>query len=184
MLRILKILLLLVVIVISASWLINNNGEVVINWLGYEIVTDIFMIMALVIVSIIFIFVFAYLLMKIFSFRISNITAKFVDRSNAKKLDRAKKDQEVAYEYLTKIMAYLDEQDVKLAKKFYKKFCALVKNKEIIEYLDFRFKYFESDFYKMNKQIAMDGAPGSSPGKNDGGETYFTFAKDKGWKDR
>lgn len=181
MFRVLKILLLMVVIVGAVSWLINNNGEVVINWLGYEIVTDIFMIVVLVILSVIFIFVFTYILMKIFSFRFSSIAAKFVDRSNAKKLDRAKKDQDVAYEYLTRILAYLDECEVKKAKKFYKKFCALTRNKEIIEYLNFRLKYFESDFYQLDKKREVGLIPGSSPGKNGQEESYFTFAKSKGW---
>ncbi len=181
MFKILKFLLIFAVLAAGVSWIINNNGEVVINWLGYEIVTDIFMIVALAILSLFFIFLLTYFLTKIFSFRFSFITEKFIDRSNAKKLERVKKDQEVAYEYLTKVMAYLDEHDVKTAKKFYKKFCALVKNEQIIEYLDFRFRYFESEFYQKGLQKDVGNSPGSSPGALEGRDSYFSFAKQKGW---
>ena len=181
MFRILKFLLIFAVIVACVSWLVNNNGEVVINWLGYEIVTDIFVIIALCALSLFLIFVLAYMLTKIFSFRFSFITDKLVDRSNAKKLKRMKKDSEVAYSYLTKVLALLDESEVKLAKKEYKKFCALTKNEDIIEYLDFRFKYFDSDFYKNSLQKVAGGAPGSSPDVAEGGDSYFSFASKKGW---
>ena len=92
MFRILKFLLIFAVIVACVSWLVNNNGEVVINWLGYEIVTDIFVIIALCALSLFLIFVLAYVLTKIFSFRFSFITDKLVDRSNAKKLKRMEKN--------------------------------------------------------------------------------------------
>jgi len=180
MFRILKFLLIFAIIIAGVSWLINNNGEVVINWLGYEIVTDIFMIIALSILSLIFIFLITYLLTKIFSFKISSITAKFVDRSNAKKLERERKDREVAYQCLTKVLAYLDEHEIKMARKFYKKFRGVVNNEEIIEYLDFRFKYFESGSYQKGLQKKTSNTPGGSPDMG-GDDDYFNFTKRKGW---
>lgn len=184
MFRLLKFLFIIIALAIGVIWLVNNNGEVVINWLGYEIVTDVFMIVVLTIVSLIFIFVFAYFLTKIFSFKIKKISEKITNIKNAKKLKKMEKGNDVAYLQLTQILAYLDEGEVKLARSVFKKFCANVKNEDIIEYLKFRFGYFESDAYKKNANKKTTGVPGISPENDKEINSYFNFASKKGWKSK
>lgn len=185
MLRILKFLVIFAIFAAIVGWIINNNGEVVINWLGYEIVTDVFMILVIAVLILVFVFAIAYLLTKIFSFKIGSIATKFNNKRRDKKLERMEKNSEVSYLYLTKILAYLDEHEIKLARKFFKQFCALVDNEDIIEYLKFRFYYFESTSYQSNKAKKVGGsAPGSSPENDKDVVGYFNFASKKGWRDK
>lgn len=182
MYRLIKLLIILAVFALAAAWLINNNGEVVINWLGYEIITDMLMIVVLSLCFIVLVFIIFMLFLKIFSFKIGFLKSRLGDKKHEKKLKKIESENEEALSLLTKILALLDEEQLKLAKKEYKKFVGLVKNKDIIEYLEFRFGYFESDAYnsKKSKNIA-ENFPGSSPSNDKDGEQYFTFAKSKGW---
>ena len=185
MFRLLKFLVVFAIFAAIVGWIINNNGEVVINWLGYEIVTDVFMIIVIAILVLAIVVTIAYLLTKIFSFKLGSIATKFHNKRRDKKLERMEKNSEVSYLYLTKILAYLDEHDIKLARKFFKQFCALVDNKDIIEYLNFRFYYFESTAYQASQAKKVGGsAPGSSPENEKELSGYFNFASKKGWRDK
>lgn len=182
MFRLIKLLIILTVFALAAAWLINNNGEVVINWLGYEIITDMLMIVVLSLCFIVLVFIIFALFLKLFSFKIGFLKNRLGGKKYEKKLQKIERENEEAFSLLTKILALLDEEKLKSAKKEYKKFAGLVKNKDIIEYLEFRFGYFESDAYnsKRSKKIA-ENTPGSSPSNDKDSEQYFTFATDKGW---
>lgn len=182
MFRLIKLLMILAVFALATTWLINNNGEVVINWLGYEIITDILMIVVLSLLFLVLIFIIFILFLKLFAFKINFLKGRFSNARDDKKLKKIAKENEESLTNLTKILALLDEEEVKLAKKEYKKFIGQVKNKDIIEYLEFRFGYFESDSYNAKKSKKVnDNTPGSSPSNDKDGEQYFTFAKSKGW---
>ena len=183
MIRLIKFLLLIAVIGFATFWLVSNNGEVVINWLGYEIVTDIFVIIIFSILSLVLVFVFSMLIARMLSFKVSFIKVLMRgSKSDSHQIEKIEKQNEEAFLNLTKILAFLDEGEVRLARKEYKKFCSKVKNRYILEYLEYRFGYFESDAYhaKRSKKVSGPG-PGNSPNNDKGSESYFTFARDKGW---
>ena len=182
MFKLIKLLIILAVFALAATWLINNNGEVVINWLGYEIVTDMLMIVVLTLIFLILIFIIFILFLKLFSFKVNFLKTKFGGKKSEKKLQKIERENEEVMTLLTKILALLDEEEARLAKKEYKKLIGMVRNKNIIEYLEFRFGYFESDCYHAKKSRKVDvDTPGSSPQNEKDSEQYFTFAKNKGW---
>lgn len=76
MLRILWILFLAVIITTPLVWLLDHNGSVVINWLNYEISTDIVTAIAVAALFTIVIFVFSYLLIRILTMRFPALARK------------------------------------------------------------------------------------------------------------
>ncbi len=70
MFKTLRFLLIAVIIAASIAWMLDNNGSIVINWLGYEVRTDILTAILLAIFCAAVVFVVAYLSAKILSFKL------------------------------------------------------------------------------------------------------------------
>lgn len=76
MLRTIWILLLAIIITTPLVWLLDHNGSVVINWLDFEVRTD--MVTAIIIAAIftVIIFTLSYLLVRILTFRFPRLAHK------------------------------------------------------------------------------------------------------------
>lgn len=61
----------------AITWLLENNGSIVINWLGYEVQTDILTAILLTIFFALVIFVIAYISVKIRSIRLPKFSQFF-----------------------------------------------------------------------------------------------------------
>ena len=136
MFRFLKLLLIVSAVAFGVIWLINHNGEVVVNWLDYQIRTDIFMAVVIAILSVVLIFFFAYLLMKTMSFSFSGLFKVSIKKSKLKKLEKAGVRYEDALEELGNALLAIEGGDVKEAKRACKKFDSLVANRELVEFLE------------------------------------------------
>lgn len=74
MFKTLRFLFVAVIIAAVIAWLLDNNGSIIINWLGYEVRTDILTAILLMIFFTSLVFVIAYFSTKILSIKFPRIS--------------------------------------------------------------------------------------------------------------
>ncbi len=155
MFTILWVLILAILLGIGINWLIENNGQVVIDWFGYQVVCDALTVFLAMIFLIIFIFIFSYFLAKILSFKFPNIFKIFFKKTYIQRLETILKRQNKAFDEIEKILSYLDFNDFKNAKKSLKKLHFYTKNKKINDYLSIKISKAagDSSFTKIVKKV-------------------------------
>lgn len=82
MLKTLWFLFIASIIAASIAWLLDNNGSIVIYWLGYEVKTDVLTAILLTIFFAISIFAIAYYTAKILSIRFPRFPKLFNKKKN------------------------------------------------------------------------------------------------------
>ncbi len=70
------------VIAASISWMLENNGSITINWLGYEAKTDILTAILLTIFFTLVVFVIAYTSARILAIRFPRFSKLFKQKKN------------------------------------------------------------------------------------------------------
>jgi len=145
MFRIIKFLLIVGLLSAGIIWLVNNNGEVVISWLGYEVMMDMVTALFISLLFAILIFAFAYFLAKIMSFKFYNLFRVSIKKSRLNKLEAIIKRHNKSFDELTKTLFYLDVKDVGGARKSYKKFANLVKNRQINDFVSTKLKAMQGE---------------------------------------
>ncbi len=155
MFTILWILFAAAVISFGVSWLADNNGEVIINWFGYQLTTDTLTALFLVVLLMLIIAIFSYLVARIFALNFPNIFKIFFKKTYVSRLETIIKRHNKAFDELTKLLQNIDEKDVRNAKNLRKKFATLVKNKQINDFLSNKIEALEgdSDFVKIVKKV-------------------------------
>ena len=84
MFKILRFLFIACAIAISLTWLLDHNGSITINWLGYEVRADILTAILLTIIFALLIFIIAYFSAKILSIKIPYFSQLFNKKKNDK----------------------------------------------------------------------------------------------------
>lgn len=155
MFTILWILILASLISYTVHWLLANNGEVVINWFNYQIISDALTVFALTIILVILIFIFSYILARILSFKFPNMFKIFFKKSYVRRLETIIKRQNKAFDEIAKTLTYIDLDEIKNAKKSQKKLHSMTKNKNINEYLSAKIDFAKGDssLVKFAKKI-------------------------------
>ncbi len=74
MFKTLRFLFIAVIIAASIVWLLDNNGSIIVKWLGYEVRTDILTALLLAISFTVVVFAIAYFSAKVLSVKIPQIT--------------------------------------------------------------------------------------------------------------
>ncbi len=147
MFKFLWILVLAILISLSINWLVENNGEVVIKWLGYQISSDALTLLLATILLVILIFFISYFVAKILSFKFPNIFKVFFRKSRAQRLEFIVKRQYKSFEKIFQTLNYIDLGDIKNAKKIKKKLYSSSKNDKIHKYLQHKIDILkEEDF--------------------------------------
>lgn len=82
MLKTLRFLFVAAIIAASVAWLLDNNGSVLIYWLGREIRTDILTAILLLIFFAVLVFALSYVVVKIASIRFPHLSLKFKRNKN------------------------------------------------------------------------------------------------------
>lgn len=155
MFTILWILILAIFLGIGINWLINNNGQVVIDWFGYQVICDALTVFLAMVFLVIFIFIFSYFLAKILSFKFPNIFKVFFKKSYIQRLESISKRQNKAFDEIEKILSCLDFNDVRNAKRSLKNLRSYTKNKKINDYLSIKISKAagDSSFTKVVKKV-------------------------------
>ncbi len=141
--RILKILINIAILVLFFAIIkIYNIGEVSIKWLDYQIETDAITAIIMSFLIVISTLIILYILIKITSLDFKNLFKIFFKKHYVKRLETIINRHNKAFLDLSQTLKYLDENDLKMAKKSYLKFASSVKNKEINDYLKLRIQGF------------------------------------------
>lgn len=131
MLAILWFIFLVVVITSGLVWFLDNNGLVIITWLGYQITTDVLTSTLLVCAFTILISFIAYIFTKILAIKFPALLKLIFKKSYTKNLEKIIKRHNQSFEIMSQLMLALEVEDQDSASKLYKKFSGLLKNNSI-----------------------------------------------------
>lgn len=135
MLAILWFIFLVVIITSGLVWFLDNNGSVIITWLGYQITTDVLTSTLLVCAFTILISFIAYIFTKILAIKFPALLKLIFKKSYTKNLEKIIKRHNQSFEIMSQLMLALEVEDQDSANKLYKKFSSLLKNNSINNFL-------------------------------------------------
>jgi HemY protein len=140
---------LFVTFTISASlvWVLDNNGSVVINWLGYQVQTDILTAILLAIFFTITTFILSYFAARILAIKFPNLLKIFFRRKHLKRLEKLVHRHHKAFETMSQLLFALENSDTKSAENLQNKFAKLIKSPALNN-------FFLGKIYFENKQFS------------------------------
>ena len=157
MFAILWFLLIAFVITAPVVWLLDHNGSVVVNWLGYEASTDILTAILLAVFCALMLFSFSYLLARILAFKFPNFLKIFFGRSYTKRLEKLVARHHQAFDVMTNLMLALEVGDKKSAGELQKKFAKLIKNPSLNNFFLGKIAFQEEAFGKASELFSKFG---------------------------
>ncbi|MBU6339696.1 MAG: hypothetical protein KGQ36_07000 [Rickettsiales bacterium] len=135
MLKILSLTLVALAVSISMAWMLDNNGTVVITWLGYEARTSILAAALITAFFSLIIFAFSYLLARILAVKFPSFFKLFFKRTYLVKLEKLVKRNRQAVDLTTKLLMALETKDMKASEKLNHDFSKLIKSPELNNFL-------------------------------------------------
>jgi HemY protein len=133
---------------ISIVWIIENNGSILINWIGYEIETDILSALILVGFIIVFLVIFLIIISKILSFKFPKLHKFFFKKSYINKLEKIIKNHHKSFDHITNIMIAIEANEIEDAKKIYQDLQKLTKHKYVNNFFAGKFALNSNDIKK------------------------------------
>ena len=115
----------------SIVWLIDNNGFVVVNWLGYEMQTDVLTTVLITIFFTILIIVLATLLTRILAIKFPSLLRFFFKRNYTKSLEKIVLRHQQGFDDLSSLFLAIELKDQKYINLHQKKFSEKIKNKKL-----------------------------------------------------
>lgn len=128
------------------SVILDNNGTLVIEWLDYQISTDIFTVLLILILAFFFFTFLFHLLLRLLSIKFPVLLKTFFKKTYTKKIEQSLKRQLKGYESLTNILLALQNQDTDLAKFHYQDFNFHIKNQALNSVLQANIALLNQDF--------------------------------------
>lgn len=123
------------IIAFSASsaliWLINNNGVILIHWLGYEVRTDILTSLLMSLLFILVLSAISYLLARILAMKFPIFLKKLFKKNYLKSLEKIIYKNNKSFDLLASLMLSLEVEDEKNSAKLHKKLSKLIKNDQL-----------------------------------------------------
>ncbi len=148
MFAILWFLFVAVLLTMPMAWVLDNNGLVLINWLGYELTTDVLTAILLATFCALMIFAFSYLLARILALKFPNLLKIFFGKSYSKVLEKIITRHHQAFDIMTQALLALEVGDKKFANDSQKKFSKLIKNPSLNNFFLGKIFFLERDFAK------------------------------------
>ncbi len=136
---------------ILAVWMIDHNGHVLINWLGYELKTDIITAATGTLFLSFLIFCTIYLLLRIFAMRFPNLFKLFFKKSYTKKLETVIHRNWQGIELLPKLLLALENDDTRNAQILQNKLALYIKNPHLNNFLLAKIHYQNKEFLKASE---------------------------------
>ncbi len=128
MIAVIWFLFLTSIITTALVWMLDHNGIVVVNWLGYEAKTDILTAILLAIFFTFFISACSYILARLLAIRFPNLLKLFFKRNYVKRLEKLVSRHHQAFELMSQLSLALEVGDKKSALELHKKFSKLIKH--------------------------------------------------------
>ncbi len=148
MFAILWFLFIAVALTLPIAWLLENNGSVIITWLGYEVATDVLTAILLSAFCALMIFAFSYLLARILALKFPNFLKLIFGKAHSKNLEKIILRHHKAFDLMTQAFLALEVGDKKFATEAQKKFSKLIKNPSLNHFFLGKISFQDSDFSK------------------------------------
>jgi HemY protein len=147
---------LFVTFTISASliWVLDNNGSVIITWLGYQIQTDILTAILLAIFFTVFTFFISYLAARILAIKFPNLLKIFFRRSHVKRLEKLVHRHHKAFQTMSQLLLALENSDQNSSIELQKKFSKLIKNQPLNNFFLGKIFFEKKEFSKAAELFA------------------------------
>jgi len=146
MLTILWYIFLVFIFTTSLVWIIENNGSIVINWLGYEVQTDILTAILICAFSLTLVALISYLLTRILAIKFPQLLKLLFKKSYTKKLEQIILNHHRGFETLSKLLLALEVDDFENANKIHKDFLKQIKYKNLNNFFGAKFAVENADF--------------------------------------
>lgn len=146
MLKTLWFLLIAFAIAASLAWVLDNNGLVVITWLGYETKTDILTALLLSFLFTILIILLSYFVAKILVMKFPNLFQVFFKKTRLKKLEQQTKKHWEGLDVMTQLLMAIETSDFKSLEKLQNKLSTLVKTPGINNFLSGKIAFIKKDY--------------------------------------
>ena len=150
--RIILLLILLGAISLGISWMLSNNGSVIVTWLGYELRTDIltaiFCLLGLTLLTILI----TNILTRLLSLKLSKIFNIF-KTSEVKKLKKINQKQQDSYQIITETILAIELNDQKRAEKLITKLNKVIEDRDLKNLLKAKLAFADQDFEKSEKLL-------------------------------
>jgi HemY protein len=144
-------------IAILLVWLVNNNGSVLINWLGYEAQTDILTAIFLAVFCTAIIFIFCYLLTRILAIRFPKLLKFFFKKSYSKRLEKLIHRHQQGFDLMSQLMLSIEANDQKSSTELQNKFSKLIKNSSLNNFFLGKIFFQKQEFFKSADFFAKFG---------------------------
>lgn len=139
----------------SVVWLIDNNGLVQVNWLGYEMQTDVLTILVITIFLTSIIILLASLLTRILAIKFPALLKYFFKRNYTKNLEKIILKHQTGLEDLTNLLLAIEANDDYQKKKFLKNFSAKIKHKNLNNFLNGKLALISKNYSQVIKYFSQ-----------------------------
>lgn len=150
--RTILLLILLGVISLGISWMLTNNGSIIITWLGYEVRTDIltaiFCLLGLTLLTILT----TNILTRLLSFKLCKIFEIFKP-SEVKQLKKINQKQQDGLRIIVQTILAIELNDQKMADKLIAKLNKTIEDQDLKNLLMAKLAFASQDFEKCEKLL-------------------------------
>ncbi len=133
------------------STILDSNGTVIIDWLDYQVSTDVLTVILILIFSFFFFTFLFNLLLRLLSIKFPFLLKTFFKKTYTKKIEQSLKRQLKGYDSLVNILLALQNQDSDLAKFHYQDFNFHIKNQALNSVLQANIALLNQDFSLAEK---------------------------------
>lgn len=112
----------------AVAWILDNDGTVLLQWLGYQVDTDISMALLILVMAVLVIFSISYLLARILAFKFPNLFKIFARKRHIKNLECKIDRQNRVLELMPDLILALEGDDFRVLKKVKKKILKISDN--------------------------------------------------------
>jgi uncharacterized membrane-anchored protein len=151
MIKIFWYLILIGFFAIIFSLLLDNNGTIVINWLDYQISTDILTASIIIIIAFIFFAVLLQIAIRILAIKFPFLLKTFFTKTYTKKLEKSLRRQLLGFDSLVDFLLAMQNKNYQLAKSAYQNFSFHIKNKQLNSVLQAKLAFDLNNFNNASK---------------------------------
>jgi HemY protein len=145
----------LFLITYSVAWLVDNNGSVVVNWLGYEMQTDVLTIIIFTIILTILIIFLASFFTRILAIKFPSLLKFFFKRNYTKSLEKIVARHHQGFDELSQLLLAIECRDEKYINLHLKNFAKKIKNKKLNDFLKGKIALDKKDYSTIVKYFSQ-----------------------------
>ena len=157
MLKILWLILVAFLISVSVIWLLDNDGQVLVTWLGYVARTTILAAILITVFFAVIVFAISYLFARILAMRFPNFFKLFFKKTYLRKLEKLVQRNMKGANMMAQLLMAIETRDGKSSKKLQNKLSKLIKNPQLNNFLMGKIAFDDKDFAKSEEFFAKLG---------------------------